>query len=310
MTLPGTTVTVFGGTGFLGRRIVDRLAGGGATVRAAVRHPEGLGRRANVTGVRADVLDEASVAAAVAGASAVVNAVSLYVEKGGAAPGFHGVHVDGAARVARLAAHGGVERLVHISGIGADAGSPSRFIGARGRGEEQVRAAFPGATIVRPGVMFGSDDRFFNSLADILSRSPVFPLIGGGTRLQPVAADDVAALVARALDRDAGRGETFELGGPDIVTMHEIVAWLRDVLQLRRAIVPVPLPVARLQARLLELLPSPPLTVAQVELLSRDNVASARAPGFDRLGLQPTSFREAVPAYIGGRYAASARRMR
>ena len=299
--LTGTTVTVFGGTGFLGRRIVDHVAGGGGAVRVAVRHPEGLGRRDNITGVRADVLDEASVAAAVAGASAVVNAVSLYVEKGGAAPGFRDVHEGGAARVARLAANSDVERVVHISGIGADSGSPSRFISARGRGEEQVRAAFPGAMIVRPSVMFGGDDRFFNSLADILARSPVFPLIGGGTRLQPVAADDVAALVARALDRDDGRGETFELGGPDILTMREVIEWLRDVLHLRRAIVPVPLPVARLQARLLELLPSPPLTVSQVELLAADNVARAGAPGFDRLGLQPTSFRQVVPAYITAR---------
>jgi uncharacterized protein YbjT (DUF2867 family) len=297
MALRGQIVTVFGGTGFLGRRIVDRLADAGAVVRVATRHPAPSGRP-GVTGEAADIRDADAVADAVRDATAVVNAVSLYVEKPRAGLSYRGIHEDGAAQLARCAARSGAARVVLISGLGADARAASRFIAARGRGEALTNEAFPGATIIRPSVMFGPGDSFFNSLAGVLRRSPVFPLIGGETRLQPVAADDVAAAVAHSLDRGEGRGETFELGGPDIVTMRRVVEWLRDLLGLRRVLLPIPLPVALAQARLLELLPAPPLTVGQVELLAKDNVAQPGAPGFTRMDLQPASFRDAVPAYI------------
>lgn len=283
------TATVFGGTGFLGGGIARQLSQDGWRVRVAVRRPERLARQDNVVGMHADVRDEESVAAAVKGASVVVNAVSLYLESPRNGLTFHAVHEDGAARVARNAANNGADRLIHISGIGADAASPSRFIGARGRGEERVLTEFGAATIVRPSVMFAENGGFLGSLAGILRCAPVFPLIGGGTRLQPVCADDVAELIGCAVERKEGDGETFELGGPEVLTMREIVGRLLEASGLRRAILPVPIPVALLQAHLLELLPSPPLTVAQVELLRGDNVANADAPGFERFGIQPAS---------------------
>lgn len=291
-----TTATVFGGTGFLGRRIVRRLAANGWAVRAAARRPGRGGSNSGVRQVRADLRDEDSVVEAVAGADAVVNAVSLYIEKGGAR--FAAIHEDGAARLAELASRHSVGRLVHVSGIGADPLSRSRYIRARGLGEERVRNAFPGAVVVRPSVMFGPDDGFLNALAAILRRSPVFPLIGGTTRLQPVFADDVAEAVARLLERDDIAGATYEFGGPDIYTMHEIVSYLQDVLGLDRHILSVPLPLAAVPARLLEWLPSPPLTTTQLDLLRQDNVAAEDAPGLDTLGVPPTPVRAIVPRYV------------
>lgn len=290
------TATVFGGTGFLGRRIVRRLVEDGWRVRVAARRP-GAGRApAGAEPVRADLRDEASVAAALAGADAAVNAVSLYVEKGEVR--FSAIHEEGAARLASLAAGAGVARLVHISGIGADARSPSRYIRSRGLGERLVREAFPAATLVRPCVMFGPDDAFFNAFARILRTSPVFPLIGGGTRLQPVFVEDVAAAVGRALERGEAAAATYELGGPGIYTMRQLVSWLQDLLHLRRLVLPVPFPVAMMQAHLLERLPAPPLTVSQVELLREDNVVADDACGADALGLRPAAVEEIVPGYL------------
>ena len=218
-----TTVTVFGGTGFLGRRLIRRLATEGATVRVAVRHPErarsvldavGLDR---VTLLRADVRDQASVAAAVAGADAVVNAVSAYVEKGGVT--FEAVHEQGARTLAQESAAAGVARLVQVSGIGADPESRSPYIRARGRGEVLVQQAFPAVTIVRPSAMFGPGDALFGTLAQLARLLPVLPLIGGGrTRLQPVYAEDVAEAIVRVLADPATAGRTYELAGPTLYT--------------------------------------------------------------------------------------------
>lgn len=298
MNKPDATATVFGGTGFLGSHIATCLAENGWAVRVAVRHPARVSAGAGIDAVHADVHDDASVADAVAGATAVVNAVSLYVEKGKEAPTFRSVHEEGAARVARLSAKAGAGRVFHVSGIGADTDSPSRFVRARGRGEENVRAAFPDATVLRPSVMFGIGDSFFNSLAGIVRYSPVVPVIGARTRLQPVHAGDVAMLVERLLRRDRRRGEVLELGGPDIMTMGEIVAWLCRLMETRRMLVPVPPPIARLQARLLAVLPNPPLTVDQVELLGEDNVVSGES-GFHGTGIEPVPMADIVPHYIG-----------
>ena len=224
-----TTVVVFGGAGFLGRRLVHRLATEGMTVRVAVRHPDparielrsmGFDR---VTVVRADVRDQASVAAAIAGADAVVNTVSAYVEKGGVT--FEAVHVQGAETVAREAVAAGVARLVLVSGIGADPDSRSPYIRARGRGEQVVRQEFPGATIVRPGAMFGPGDALFGTLADLARLLPVLPLIGGGhTRLQPVFVEDVAEAIASILTDPGTVGRTYELAGPGVYTLRELVS--------------------------------------------------------------------------------------
>jgi len=300
-----TTVSVFGGTGFLGRRLVRRLAAEGATLRIAVRSPDrarsvfSAADLERVTVLRADVRDQASVAAAVAGADAVVNAVSAYVEKSGVT--FRSVHEEGAQTLAQEAARAGVARLVLVSGIGADPQSRSPYIRARGRGEFVVRQAFPSATIVRPSAMFGPGDALFGTLADIVRLLPVVPLIGGGrTRLQPVYVEDVAEAIVRMLADRGTAGQTYELAGPAVYTLHELVGFALRLIDKRRLLVPVPFVVAEIQARLFEFLPSPPLTTSQVDLLKVDNLASGDLPGFRELNIQPKAVEDIVPTYIGG----------
>jgi uncharacterized protein YbjT (DUF2867 family) len=299
-----TTITVFGGTGFLGRRLVQRLAAEAASVRVAVRHLDSARSALRTTGLNqialfsADVRDRASVAAAVAGADSVVNAVSAYVEKSGVT--FEAVHERGAEMVAREAASAGVARLVLVSGIGTDPKSGSPYIRARGRGELVVRQAFPDATIVRPCAMFGPGDALFGTLADLARLLPALPLIGGGrTRLQPVYVEDVAEAVARMLADVGTAGRTYELAGPGVYTMRELVKITLRLIGRRRLLVPVPFAVAAVQARLFELLPSPPLTTSQVDLLRTDNVVSGLLPGFRELGIEPKRVDEVVPTYIG-----------
>jgi uncharacterized protein YbjT (DUF2867 family) len=300
------TVVVFGGAGFLGRRLVSRLATQGMTVRVAVRYPDParVERRSmgfdQVTVVPADLRDQASVAAAIAGASAVVNTVSAYVEKGDVT--FEAVHVQGAKTVAREAVAAGVARLVLVSGIGADAHSEFPYIRARGRGEQVVRQEFPGATIVRPGAMFGPGDALFGTLADLARLLPVLPLIGGGhTRLQPVFVEDVAEAVASILVDPGTVGLSYELAGPRVYTMRELVSLTLQLMSKRRLLIPVPFAVAEIQARLFELLPNPPLTTGQVDLLKWDNVASGALPGLRELNIEPKTVEEVVPTYIGTR---------
>ena len=299
-----TTVSVFGGTGFLGRRLVRRLAAEGATLRIAVRSPDrarSVLRAADVDRVtvfRADVRDQASVAAAVAGVDAVVNAVSAYIEKPGVT--FESVHERGARTVAEEAVSAGVARLVLVSGIGADPESGSRYIRARGRGELLVRQAFPSATIVRPSAMFGPGDALFGTLADIVRLLPVVPLIGGGrTRLQPVYVDDVAEAIVRMLADRGTAGQTYELAGPGVYTLRELISFALRLIDKRRLLVPMPFAVAEIQARLFEFLPSPPLTTSQVDLLRVDNLASGALPGFRELNIRPKTIEDIVPTYIG-----------
>jgi uncharacterized protein YbjT (DUF2867 family) len=299
------TVVVFGGGGFLGRRLVDRLTAEGVTVRVAVRHPEparielrslGFDR---VTVVYADVRDQGSVAAAIAGVDAVVNAVSAYVEKGGVT--FEAVHVRGAENVAREAVAAGVARFVLVSGIGADPYSSSHYIRARGRGEVQ---AFPSATIVRPGAMFGPGDALFATLAELARLLPVLPLIGGGgTRLQPVFVEDVAKAITNILSDPGTVGQTYELAGPRVYTLRELVNMTLQLMGKRRLLVPIPFSVAEIQARVFEFLPNPPLTSGQVDLLKVDNVASKTLPGFQDLKIRPNTVEEVLPTYIGSRAA-------
>jgi uncharacterized protein YbjT (DUF2867 family) len=301
-----TMVVVFGGGGFLGRRLVHRLTAEGMIVRVAVRHPDparielraiGFDR---VTVLRADVRDQASVAAAIAGADAVVNTVSAYVEKGGVT--FEAVHVQGAETVAREAAAAGVASLVLMSGIGADPDSGSPYIRARGRGELVVRQTFPGATIVRPGTMFGPGDALFGTLAELARLLPILPLIGAGhTRLQPVFVEDVAEAVVTILTDPGTVGRTYELAGPGVYTLRELVRMTLRLMSRRRLLIPVPFAVAEIQARLFELLPNPPLTSSQVDLLKADNVASGNLPGLQELKIQPKTVEEVVPTYIGTR---------
>ena len=297
-------VVVFGGTGFLGRRLVHRLAADGTPVRVAVRHPNGAQsafRSADldqITFFRADVRDQTSVAAAIEGADAVINAVSAYVEKGGVT--FGAVHVQGAETVARESVRLGIARLVLISGIGADPRSRSAYIHSRGRGEVAVMQAFPGATIVRPSAMFGPGDALFGTLAELARLLPVLPLIGGGrTRLQPVYVEDVVEAVVRILADPGTIGRTYELAGPRAYTLRNLVEFTLRVVGKRRLLMPVPFAVAAIQARLLEFLASPPLTTSQVDLLKTDSLARGAMPGFPELNIRPRAIEDVVPTYIG-----------
>jgi len=289
--------TVFGGTGFLGRAVVKRLKAEGARVRVAARHPDAGVRPAGVEAVAADLRDADSVARALADTDWVVNAVGLYIESRDET--FQAIHVEGARAVAEAAAHGTAEALVHISGIGADLASESSYVRARAAGEIAVREAFPEAAILRPSVLFGPEDSFFNSLARIARLVPAFPLFGDGrTRLQPAYVEDVAAAVARALSQAEARGRTYELGGKTYSYRALIELLLRQI-GIKRLLLPLPIPVWQATAGLLRPLPGAPITEHQIALMRQDNVADPELPGFAELGLEPASVEEALPGYLG-----------
>lgn len=292
------TITVFGGTGFLGRRVVRHLREHGFAVRVAVRHPERakalFPEDAALTAVRADVDEEASIALALTGAWGAVNAVSLYAEKGGRT--FHSVHVEAAARVAAAAHRAGVQRLIQMSGLGADAHSSSSYIRSRGQGEAAVREAFPGATIIRPSAMFAAEDGLTAALGGMLRLAPVFPLFGTGTtRLQPAFVEDVAEAIARIL-ASPEPGAIYEFGGPEVLTYRALLQTVARQLGLRRIFLPLPFALWRLLASVAESLPNPPLTRGQVELMEADNVVSGRLPGFAALDIAP----QALGTVLGG----------
>lgn len=298
------SITVFGGSGFLGRHLVKRLAEGGARLRVAVRYPEAagflkpMGEVGQVVPLQANLRDEASVTRAVEGADAVVNLVGILYQRG--RQRFRAVHAEGAARVARAAAAAGARRFVQVSAIGADADSPAEYGRTKAAGEAAVSEAFDGATIVRPSIIFGPEDDFFNRFAAMARLSPALPLIGfGHTRFQPVYVGDVAEAMARLLDDPASAGKTYELGGPRVYSFREIMALVLRETGRNRLLVPLPYPLAMLQARFLELLPVPPLTRDQVQLLKRDNVVGGDAPGLADLGVTPTAVDAILPSYLG-----------
>jgi NADH dehydrogenase len=289
-------VTVFGGTGFLGRHVVRRLRAVETPVRIASRHAP-ASRPEAVAWLRADIGSDAAVAAAVAGASAVVNAVGLYAEDGAAT--FQAVHVEAAERLAREAHRAGVERLVHLSGIGADAKSTSRYIRSRGEGERAVAAAFANAIIVRPAVMFGPEDALITTLVGLLQRLPAVPMFGRGrTRLQPVHVEDVAEAITRLLRPELAAAATYELAGPRVYTYSELLAVVAARLARRPALLPMPFPIWHVIARIGEMLPGSPLQRSQVELMEVDTVASGAMPGFDALGISPQSIERTLEAIV------------
>jgi uncharacterized protein YbjT (DUF2867 family) len=299
------TVVVFGGTGFLGRRVVWRLRAHGFSVRIASRHPD-RGRALfgpddpQLQSVEADIHDERSVGAALAGAYGVVNTVSLYVERGRET--FHAVHVDAARRVATLARHVGVKRLAHVSGIGADAGSPSLYIRKRGEGELAVRVVFPDALLIRPAVMFGADDAFLTTILALLRRLPIYPLFGRGfTRLQPAFVEDVAEAIARALQRPPTPAIIFECGGPRVYSYEELLRTVAREAGLARILIPVPFAAWHALAWLAEMLPGPPVTRNQVELMRVDNLTSPQLPGFAELGIVPHAVEEILQKILSDR---------
>jgi uncharacterized protein YbjT (DUF2867 family) len=289
-------VTVFGGTGFLGRRVVHHLRESGATVRIASRHP-GQADDANVKQIRADAHDERSVEAAVAGADGVVNVISLYVEHGSET--FHSVHVEAAARIVSVARRVGAKRLVHVSGIGADAASPSPYIRSRGEGEAAVQAAFPGVVIIRPAVMFAQDDSFLTTILRLLRVLPAYPIFGDGrTRLQPVYADDVAAAIAQVLRQSKWPSPVYELAGPRVYSYEQVVRTIARNAGLRPMLMRTPFALWGALAGLAEILPHPPLTRNQVELMQIDTTASDNLPGFRELGISPRSLEEELEAML------------
>jgi uncharacterized protein YbjT (DUF2867 family) len=293
VTSRGRTVTVFGGTGFLGRRIVRHLRDRGFPVRIASRHPD-RGHRLfgpddpQLQSVETNIHDERSVADVLADAYGAVNAVSLYVEHGRET--FHSVHVDSAQRVAAQARRSGVERLIHISGIGADAASQSRYIRKRGEGELAVRAAFLDAIFVRPAVMFGPDDAFLTTIIKLLRQLPVYPMFGRGlTRLQPAYVEDVAEAIGRVMQRAETPSMIFEFGGPRVYSYEEILREVAHQAGLAPRLIPIPLAVWLALAWASEMFPSPLLTRNQVELMQIDTVSSPEMPGFVELGISPHS---------------------
>lgn len=300
-------VTVYGGSGFVGRHLVRDLARQGWRVRVAVRRPDlaghlqPLGAVGQIMPVQANLRHAPSVDAAARGADAVVNLVGILHE--GGRQKFGAVQADGARRVAEAAAKAGAKTLVQISAIGADEASPARYAQTKAFGEQGVLAAFPGAIILRPSVIFGPEDNFFNMFANLARYSPVLPLIGGGeTKFQPVFVGDVAAAIMAALEGKAKPGAVYELGGPQVISFKGVLEYILKVTGRNCLLVPLPWGLARFQAGLLEMLPSPLLTTDQVTMLQTDNVVSTTATAEERdlsgLGISPTAMEAVVPGYL------------
>ncbi len=310
-------VTVFGGSGFVGGQVVRALAKAGHRVRVAVRQPNlaykmrMLGDVGQIEVVQANVRNPASVARALDGAEGCVNLVGVLWESG--RQKFQSIHVMSAQSVAQAAAKAGVKHLVHVSALGANADSESKYFRTKGEGEAAVRAAFPGATIVRPSLVFGVDDKFFNKFAQIAALSPIMPLVGGDSRVQPVFVTDVAAAIAKTVANPDAVGVTYELGGPTVYTMREILQLVLTETGRNRPLAPLPWPIASLIGSLGDLqaglIPwAPPLTTDQVEMLKADNVAEHGLPGLAEVGVVGTSVEAVVPTYLyryrkGGQYA-------
>ena len=304
-------VTVVGGSGFLGRYVVQELAAAGARVRVAVRNPERavalkpLGAVGQIQLVAADITSERHMAAAMHGAAAAVNLVGILTEGGGR--GFTGIHADGAGNVARTATGAGVRALVHVSAIGADASSPSAYGRSKAAGEAAVRAAFPSATILRPSIVIGPEDQFTNRFAALARVSPFLPVIEGDTRFQPVYVMDVARAIVAALG-DPARfgGQAFALGGPRVYTFRDLMAWIVGTIRLQTPLIEVPAFAARLLGRAGDIVPGMPMTSDQLRMLGRDNIVPAGAPGLEAFGIAPTPMEAVAPGWLE-RYRRSGR---
>jgi len=301
-----TLVTVYGGSGFLGRHVVRALARRGYLIRVAVRRPDlafhlqPLGRVGQIHAVQANLRHAPSVQAAARDAHVLINLVGILFERG--RQSFNAIHVQGAEQVALAAsAHGA--RMVHVSAIGADEHSRAAYARSKAEAERLVLAALPQAVIMRPSVVFGPEDDFFNRFAALARISPALPLIGGGeTRFQPVFVGDVAEAIAQAVDGNAQAGTIYELGGPEVKTFEELMRYVLKTIGRKRLLMPVPFFAAKIKAMLLQYWPKPPLTPDQVELLRSDNVVSdaAKADGrtLQGLGIEPESIEAIVPSYL------------
>lgn len=306
--------TVFGGAGFIGRYVVQRLAARGWVVRVAGRDPgaarflQTQGAVGQIVPLGASLGDAAAVARAVAGAELVINLVGILAEK---RPGdFQRVQAEGAGRAAAQAAAAGVARFVQISAIGADPASPSAYGRSKAGGEAAVLAAFPTATILRPSIVFGPEDQFFNRFAALAGVLPVMPVVRGDTRFQPVYVGDVADAVLAAAERDDVAGKTFELGGPRVLSFRELLRYVLDATGRRKPLVDLPEWLVRLQVAVGRFLPNPPLTEDQLLMLGRDNVVAPGAPGLAALGIAPKALEAVVPGYLARFRPGGGRRMR
>lgn len=310
-------VTVFGGSGFVGAQVVRAFAKRGWRVRVAVRRPSlafelrPLGDPGQIQPVACDIADKAQVASALRGADACVNLVGILFETGSRK--FDAVHVEGSKNIAEACAAAGVTRLTQVSAIGADAKSPSAYARSKARGEAAVRAAVPTAAIVRPSIVFGAGDDFFNRFAAMAQIAPALPLIGGGrTKFQPVYVSDAAEAIARATVRDDTAGRTFEIGGPAVMTFEDVLKLVLRETNRSRMLLPLPFFVARIIGALAQI-PAvvglkPVLTEDQVVLLQSDNVVGASAEGLAALDIQPTGVEAIAPSYLwryrrGGQFA-------
>jgi NADH dehydrogenase len=305
--------TVFGGSGFIGRHLIKRLAKTGTIIRVATRHPSSAnflrtnGAVGQIIPIATNINDDASVAAAVRDADIVINLIGILYESG--VNTFRGTQGEAPGRIARAAKAAGAQRFVQISAIGADAGSSSEYARSKAAGEQAVLKAFPEATILRPSIVFGPEDNFFNRFAAMARIAPALPLIGGGhTKFQPVYVGDVAEAIMKALENPAAQGKIYELGGPQVYSFKEIMELVLAETRRKRFLVPVPWSVAEFQGKILGKLPKPLLTLDQVELLKRDNVVAPGAATLNDLGVSPTAAEVIIPTYldrfrVGGRFA-------
>jgi NADH dehydrogenase len=299
-------ITVYGGSGFLGRHVVRALAKRHYRIRVAVRRPDlaghlqPLGRVGQIHAVQANLRDRASVDAAARDADVLVNLVGILTE--GGRQRFNAVHVAGAEAVAKVAAANRA-RMIHVSAIGANEDSASHYAVTKAEGEQRVVENVPAAVMFRPSIMFGPEDTFFNRFAALARLSPVLPLIGGGlSRFQPVFAGDVATAIADAVDGRAKPGTIYELGGPDILSFKELMEFTLRTIERRRILLPIPFPLARPLAAVAQFVPGAPLTPDQVAMLRADNIVSDAAKHggrtFDAFGITPDSIAAIVPSYL------------
>ncbi len=315
-------VTLFGGSGFIGRHLVRRLAAEAAIVRVAVRRPERAnflktaGDVGQIVLTQANVRDDASVTAAMEGAEAVVNLVGILAEAG--RQKFDAIHAAAAGRIARAARAAGVKCLVQVSALGADPKSPSRYARTKAAGEAAAREAFPEATILRPCVVFGPEDGFLNRFASLARAAPLFPVFyegflpglrfdglfpypvfdWGTNKMQPVFVDDVAQAIVKAIGDPGCAGKTYELGGPTVYAFKEILELILAEIRCRRLLLPVPFFAAEIIATFLELMPEPPLTRDQLKLFRRDNIVTSGALTLKDLAITPTSMEVIAPTYL------------
>jgi NADH dehydrogenase len=296
-------ITIFGATGFIGRHLVRRLAKTGATILAPTREPDKalflkpMGDVGQIVPMSCDIRSDASVANAVYGAKTVINLVGVLYET--RRNSFQSMHVEAPARMARLAKEAGVSRFIQMSALGASENSKSKYARSKAAGESAVHAFFPDATILRPSIVFGPEDNFFNRFASLARIAPALPLIGGGaTKFQPVYVGDVGDAIMKCLESKATVGKIFELGGPQVYSFRQLMELMMQITGRKTCLVNVPWGIATLQAAFLGMLPNPLLTSDQVELLKQDNVLNPRKDGLAALGVAPTAAEVILPTYL------------